>query len=118
MTKAIAQTYNVINDYSKMISYFFLIGSLIMMFVYAFSIFSVISRTVALQKIEAQINVLNSDINQLDSHYLVLSGAINPDDLSQYGMSKGKVSQYISRSASTKLSLTDKSNQIALRNER
>jgi hypothetical protein len=118
MTKVIAQTYNAFNDNIRAISYIFLLGSLALMFVYAISIFSVISSTVALQKVEAKITTLSSDVNQLDSQYLVLSGSINPDDLSQYGMSKGKVSQYISRSNSAKLGMTDQFNHMAFRNER
>jgi cell division protein FtsL len=118
MTKAIAQTYNVVNSNIKTISYLFLLGSLALIFMYAISIFSLISSTVALQKVEAKITSLNTDINQLDSRYLVLSGTINPDDLSQYGMSKGKVSQYISRSDLAKLGILDQSNHVAFINER
>jgi len=118
MTKAIAQTYNIFNENIRIISYSFIFGSLVLICIYALSIFSIISSTVALQKVEAKITVLNSSVNQLDSQYLVLSGTINPDDFSQYGMTKGTVSQYISRSASFKFGMFDQFNQVAFINER
>jgi hypothetical protein len=49
---------------------------------------------------------------------LSISGNINPDNLEEYGMTKGEVSEYISKVPLLKIGLNDKSNHVALRNER
>ncbi len=124
MTKAIAQTYNAFNENIKVVSYIFLVGSLILALVYTYSIFAVISNSVAIQNIEKKMTVLSSSVDELDSNYLSLSSNINPENLSEYGMTKGKVSQYISKSTFSKIgaadlgSVADPSNLMALRNER
>lgn len=111
MTKAIAQTYNILNENLKIVNYVFLTGCFLIILLYVISIFSVVSKTVALQKIEAKISLLSSNVNNLDSEYLAFSLKISPDSLSDYGMSKGQVSEYITRSKIV-------SNHVALRNER
>jgi len=117
MTKAIAKTYDSIHDNIKLINCVFVVGCLLLVLLYVFSIFSVISKTVALQKIESQISILSDDVNSLDSVYLSLAGKITPDNLSDFGMTKGQVSEYITRSVSYRLSLLNNFNHVAL-NER
>ncbi len=118
MTKAIAQTYNKINENIKIISYVFLISSLFLVFIYSMNLFKVISNTVSYQKIEAKMSVLSSSVDELDSQYLSLSSNINPDNLSSYGMTKGVVSLYISKTPVLKIGVADQFNHVALRNER
>lgn len=118
MTKAISQTYSRLNDNVKIISYTFLIGCLILVFIYSLNLFKVISNTVALQKTESKMSELSSSVDELDTQYLSLSGNINPDNLDAYGMTKGTVSVYISKSAVLKIGSADQFNHVALRNER
>jgi hypothetical protein len=117
MTKAIAQTYNTLHDNVKLINYVLLLACLLLVSLYVMNIFRVVSRTVSLQKVESKISLLSSSVNNLDSEYLALSGKITPDNLSDFGMTKGKVSEYITRSAGSKLGFVNDFNHVAL-NER
>lgn len=116
MTKTIVKTYGVINDYIRLICQAFLIGCLFLIAIYSFHLFSLISKTVAMEKIESEFSSLSGSIDSLDEQFLALSGKITPDNISQYGLSKGKVSQYISRS--TKIGVLENANHVALINER
>lgn len=118
MTKAITQTYSKLNENIKIISYSFLVGCLMLVVLYSVSLFKVILNTVAVQQIESQMTILSSSVDQLDSEYLTLSGNINPDNLSDFGMTKGKVSMYISKVPVLKIGFADQFNHVALRNER
>jgi hypothetical protein len=118
MTKAIAQTYNVFNENVRVITYAFLIGSMLLAFVYSINLFAVISNTVAYQKSQAKMVELGSSVDELDTLYLSISGNINPDNLEEYGMTKGEVSEYITKAPLLKIGLNDQSNHVALRNER
>ncbi len=118
MTKTIEKTYNILNDNVRIINYMVLICCFALAFVYAINIFSLISKTVALQKVEASIANLASGINELDSRYLSLSGDITPDNLVAYGMIRSQVSEYIPRKSESKLSLGEEFNHVALTNER
>ncbi len=118
MTKAIAQTYSKFNENIRIFSYTFLIGCLIMVLIYSLSLFKVISNTVLIQKTEAKMTELSSSVDELDSQYLSLSGNINPDNLNDYGMTKGKVSMYISKVPVLKIGYKDQFNHMAFRNER
>lgn len=113
MTKAIANTYDLIGENLKRINHVFLGACLFLIILYAFNIFSVISRTVALQKVEAQISTLGSSVNNFDSEYLHLSGRITPDNLTAYGMSQGKVSEYITRLSGSNLGVAENFNHVA-----
>lgn len=118
MTKAIAETYNVLNENIKLINISLLFGCLFLLCFYAVSVFSVVSKTVVLQKIESKISMLSGDINNLDSEYLSLSSNISLDDLSNHNMIKGKVTEYIPRSNGVASGITADSNIVALVNER
>jgi hypothetical protein len=67
---------------------------------YAVNIYKVISRTVALESVEKQIASLTTSVDGLDSQYLGLTSKISPDTLSDYGLSQGQVSVFISRTTS------------------
>lgn len=115
MTKVIA---GMMNENLKIINISLFFGCLLLIGLYAISVFSVVSKTVVLQKIESKISVLSGDINDLDSEYLSISGNISQDDLSNFGMTKGRVSEYISRSNGVAVGITSDSNHVALINER
>lgn len=118
MTKAITQTYSKLNDNLRIISYTFLIGCLILVVIYSLNLFKVISNTVAVQQTDAKMTALSSSVDQLDSEYLSLTGNINPDNLGDYGMTKGKVSMYISKVPVLQIGYNDQFNHVALINER
>ncbi len=101
MTKIIAQTYNVTNPFRAYFTAALCAGCLMAAFLYALSLYHVISRTVALQKINSQSAVLTGQIESLDSRYLELSDTASVDALASYGLEQGQVSAYIPRTAST-----------------
>ena len=100
MTKALAKTYNITNDYRTHFTYFLIGGCILMVAIYIFNVYKVITTTVAIQKIQNQSVILESNVESLDSKYLELSSQITPDTLSAHGFVAGKVSAYISRNAS------------------
>jgi hypothetical protein len=103
MTKAIVQTYSALHENITKISIAFLLASVFLGILYVGNLFAVISKTVALHDVDAQISSLSSSVDSLDSQYLTLSGKITPDNLASYGMSQVKVSEYISRSTGSNL---------------
>jgi len=70
------------------------------MITYVFNIYTVISRSVALQHVEASIAEVSETIQKLDSQYIGLSNRITPELVRARGMSEGKVASYISRTSS------------------
>lgn len=100
MTKAIVHTYNMVTEHGLKLTYALLTVCAILMAVYVYNIFKVISNSVALEKVQKEMMALNSKVDSLDSQYLELSSAITPDNLNHYGLQQVKVSSYISRSAS------------------
>jgi len=114
MTKAIAQTYNVVNENILKITYACLAACLFFVILYVANVFSVISKTVSLQSVQLQIATLNSNVNGLDSQYLSLSGVITPDNLSAYGMTQGKVTEYIPRSSASDIGYVSDLNHVAM----
>ena len=101
MTKIIAQTYNVTTPYRAYVTGALMCGCLMAAFLYAISLYHVISRTVALEHMDSQSAALTSRVEALDSQYLALSNAVPPDALSSYGLVEGQVTAYIPRSVST-----------------
>lgn len=65
---------------------------------YASNLYSVISTTVAIQRIQTESRALTSAVESLDSQYLSLSSQVTPDVLKSYGLKKGEVSFFIPRS--------------------
>jgi hypothetical protein len=100
MTKIIAKTYSLADDNRAMITKTLLAGCLVMAFLYAFNMYSVITKTVAAQVIEKQMVTLASSVQKLDAHYITLSNKITREMASDYGLMQGQVSAYISRTKS------------------
>ncbi|MEI6304817.1 MAG: hypothetical protein WCP09_02240 [Candidatus Taylorbacteria bacterium] len=100
MTKAIVDTIKVTNNYRTQMTYVLIGGCFLMIAIYVFNVFRVISSTVALQKVQNQTASLESNVENLDAKYLQLSSEITPDTLADHGFVAGKVSDYISRNVS------------------
>jgi len=103
MTKAIVQTYNIVHEYRMKISLLFVAASVVMVLFYIANVYSTISRTVSIQKINLEVTAIEKVVENLDAQYLGLSSKITPDSLNVYGMSQGKVSEYISKTSYTAL---------------
>lgn len=97
MTKAIAETYNTFHENRIRISLVLMAASIVMAMLYIINVYSVISHTVAIQKMNSQIAITERTVEGLDSKYLALSSKITPDSLGSYGMSQGKVTEYIAK---------------------
>jgi len=100
MTKAIAQTYTVAHEYRVQITTALLATCLVLVAIYGANVYMLISRTVALQQTESQINTLSSEVAKLDTQYLQISSAVTPASLKARGFEQGQASAYITRSAS------------------
>lgn len=94
MTKAIA---NQIHEYRAYITMVILGACFITAAFYGYNLYSLVSKTVSINKIESKAAALASTINDLDSKYLKLSSEITPDALSQYGLEPGVVAVYITK---------------------
>ncbi len=99
MTRAIAQTYHIANDYRMQITGFFLALCVFMGLVYVVNIYMTVSSTVALSRAEKNITAISSAIGTLDAQYLQASRIATPDALKGFGLNQGKVSVYISSPA-------------------
>lgn len=100
MTKIIATTYVRMNESRVYITYALLGICAILVSVYIFNIYSMISRSVALQHIEVESSKLATAVQKLDTKYIELSNMITLDLVRSRGMSEGKVASYISRTTS------------------
>ncbi len=100
MTKALAHTYTTLHTYRRHITLALLATSAVLVAVYSVNLYRVISHTVALQQVVAQTKTLNGAVDSLDGQYIALSHTITPDAVSERGFDQGKVSAYISRTAS------------------
>ena len=101
MTKIIAQTYNTTTACRAYLTALLACGCLMFAFLYAISLYRVISRTVALERVTGQSAALNGQMEALDSRYLELGSVASVDALASYGLQAGQVTAYIPRSAST-----------------
>lgn len=100
MTKTIAKTYSAAREYKAHLATVLFVGCLIMAAIYALNTYSIISKTVAAQKIEAQTAALQSSVQNLDAQYITLSNKITPDIAKDYGLRQSAVSAYIPRTRS------------------
>ncbi len=100
MTKAITNSYNFFSEYRMVLATFLFLVCILTAVFYAFNLYKVIAGTVALDALNNQVLALSLEVDDLDSRFLKLSGEITPDELADYGLVSGKVSQYISRTAS------------------
>ncbi len=100
MTKALTLTYSAAQEYRTQIMYALVVTSVMLIGMYAFNVYRLISNTVALQQINSQTASLSSSVDQLDSAYLAASSVITPDHVAKYGMTQGSVTAYIPKSQS------------------
>ena len=100
MTKIIANTYSSVNDNKIYVTSAILAACGILVMIYAFNVYKLVSRTVAIESIQTQINSESSSVNSLAVEYLSLSSELTPDTMKSFGMSEGTVSEYISKTAS------------------
>lgn len=102
MSHAIAQTYIAVNEYRTKITAFLLIACACMALYYGANVYAMVSRTIALDSLKVKTTELSSAVGKLDSTYLELSRGVTPDKLSAYGLMQTKVSEFISRSNTSK----------------
>lgn len=114
MTRAIAHTYTTAREYRLEITYALLATCAALVIAYGINVYSLISHTIALQKIQAQVLTSNNSLKDLDSKYITLSSTITPDTLKQYGFAPAQVSEFITRSAVGTASL-EGSKSVAIR---
>jgi len=100
MTKAITHTYSFVHEYRRQITLTLIATCAVLVLIYAFNLYRVISHTITLQQITAQESTLSTSIQTLDTQYQAVSGKITPDTLRTYGFGQGKISAFISRTAS------------------
>jgi len=99
MTHTLAQTYSSLKSYREFVVISLMALCLTMIAIYAFNVVTLISRTVAMQKVQSQVAALTLTTNDLDGKYLEAMSSITPDLVPTYGFSEGQVSEYISNSA-------------------
>ena len=92
-----SQTYAFAEGHRNQILRAIFTACLFLVVVYIFNVYSVISRTVALQKMQVEIAAAGKSVQALDTQYLELSSRLTPDGLGAYGFREGRVSTYISR---------------------
>jgi hypothetical protein len=101
MTEIIEQTHNIAAEYRARITLAFIAAGVIAALLYAFNLYAIVSRTVALGRVQSETAALGSAVASLDAEYLGLSSAFTPDSLGGHGLVLGRVSVYIERPAST-----------------
>ncbi len=100
MTKVIVHTYTTIHGYRRQINLALLAVCAMMVLVYAFNLYRVISHTIALQQVGTQTATIDAAINTLDTQYIALSHSITPDSIKTHGLDQAPVSTFISRTTS------------------
>ncbi len=97
MKKTITSIYGPIHEYRSNIVHTLLFGSLFLAVFYAFNIYSIVSHTVAIEKIESRVTTLQSSVQKLEAQYISLSNKITPEMINHFGLHESKVSAYIER---------------------
>jgi hypothetical protein len=97
MTKAIARTYSTAGEHQKYLVYALLAACVLFALIYGANLYNVISRTVALQKVEAETKTVDDSVQSLDAKYISLSGNITPEMAKNYGLREAPVTDYINR---------------------
>lgn len=100
MTKAIAQTYNVVHSHRIGLTYGLMAGCLLAILMYGLNIYSLVSRSIAIQHVKSEISTVSTAVSVLDSQYLTLSSRVTPEAMKLGGWSQGHVTEYIDKSAS------------------
>ena len=101
MKAAVANTAEHVNAYRAQITVALLAGAGICALFYAMSLYSLVSRTIAMRQTERATASLSGDVSSLDSQYLKLMSSVTPDMMADHGLSEGTVSAYIKLSQST-----------------
>lgn len=107
MTKVITQTYSIAREYQALLTYTLIGFCFLLALVYGMNLYSVITHTVALQKIEKRIATIEQSVQILDAKYISLSSGITKEMAKNYGLRETGVSVYINRTVSL--------SQVALR---
>ncbi|MCX6718790.1 MAG: hypothetical protein NTZ38_00175 [Candidatus Taylorbacteria bacterium] len=97
MTKAIAYTYTVAQEYRRYITQAFIYASLIMALIYGINVYLVISRAVATEGVNRETASLQSSVQELDARYISLSNQITPDAAASFGLHEAVVTAYIQK---------------------
>lgn len=100
MTKVIAQTYDLARPYRANISYALLVSCAMLLCLYAFNVYSLVTKTVAIQDVNAKIATISGELSDLNTQYLSLTDSITPESMQKFGMVPAQVSEYISRNSS------------------
>lgn len=100
MTRAIAHTYRIVHEYRRYITSALFAMCMFLIMSYAVNLYSLISHTIALQRINSEQMSLDSAVQALDTKYISVSRKITPDTLQEYGFKQGKVTAFISRTTS------------------
>ena len=100
MTQAIVGTYNIASEYRAKITSVIIALCISTALVYGFNVYRVVTNTVSIQRDQVTLSQLSSTVGTLNAQYLQLSFSVTPDKLTEYGLTQGKVSQFISRSNS------------------
>ncbi|MBU6426995.1 hypothetical protein KGQ27_02020 [Patescibacteria group bacterium] len=97
MTKAIANTVYLTNEYRALIARILTGGCLLAVLVYGLNIYAAISDAVALEKVENETAIVENKVQALDTNYIALSGKITPDMAKSYGLTQTATAEYINR---------------------
>ena len=101
MKQAITHTAENIMTHRAILTLSLFVASGVCAIWYAFSLYSLISHTVAIRQTDKQIAAVSSAVSDLNVKYLKLTSNITPDSLSGRGFTAGKVAAYIKRSQPT-----------------
>ncbi len=100
MSKTISLSYSLAKEYRQYLSALLMAASMVMILIYTFNIYTIISHTVAMKRVQQQTVQIGTSVQELDGKYLEIAGNITPDILEAHGFAQAEVSEYISRPAS------------------
>ncbi|MDE2040857.1 MAG: hypothetical protein KGI59_00500 [Patescibacteria group bacterium] len=100
MTRALERTYDLAQEYRMQMACLMLGACALIIFIYAWNVYSVISHTVAIEKMQKNIAALSAQVDAVDQAFLQLSSKASPDALAAHGLSEGQVTAYISPTTS------------------
>lgn len=100
MTKAFTKTNTLGFMYRTYATYVLIAACFGLIVMYSFSIYKVISHTVAVKGVEKEITALSSSVDDLEAKYTKISSAIHPESITKFGLTHGRVTSYIPRTAS------------------
>ena len=95
-THAIAYNVNKALRYREMMASFLIATIVVSAAAYVFFVQKAVTNVVARQAVSKQIGVLNAQVNDLESKYLVLDNSINMDVAVKHGFVPADVTAFIS----------------------